>query len=173
MPFNPDAWRKAADERESAGPPDGRYDLELADSATITSNKDGRLWLKLTWNVLGGEHRDELFTTMHSINQYDRDGNPSQALGITIGMIESMGVNARELYSERELRDAMEALRGDYFDVNVKHSGQFTNVNVNGPLRKQDVTTSTPEPAAAAAASAPAAEPARAVDPATGKAFDF
>lgn len=132
MPFNAEAFRAA--ERGGDAPPDGHYDAELIDSTIITANADGRQWIKLTWKVLAGAQRDECWESWHSIDQYDKNGEPSQALGITVGTLRTMGVDVDSVRDEHDLLSAARDLQGHGFDVEIKRKGIFVNTNVSHVL---------------------------------------
>lgn len=142
MPFDPDAFHSAAAARQDEAPPDGHYDAELIDSTIITANADGRQSLKLTWKVIAGAQRDESWSSLHSIEQYNRDGEPSQALAITIDTLRRMGVTAvdlpredpRAINSGDDLRRETRQLHGHGFDVEIKRSGQWVNTNPSHAL---------------------------------------
>jgi hypothetical protein len=128
MPFDASAWRQAAEgANDGDAPPDAEYDAELVASKIATKQEDGRQWVVLTWRVLSGRERDSEWSSMHTIDGYRPDGEHNPGLAYTIQSLAAMGVQVDELQSSRDVEDAVTALRGSAFAVQVKRSGSFVN----------------------------------------------
>lgn len=135
MPFDPTAWQQAAEgTRDLEAPPDNEYEAELVDKAVITARADGRQSIKLTWRVLAGPQRDAQWSTLYSLEQYNRDGEPSPALSITVQNLKRMGLETEGITDADELDEALAPLVGRAFTVRVKRSGSFTNTDPQAPL---------------------------------------
>jgi hypothetical protein len=134
MPFSGQALRDAKDQRSDDAPPDGRYDVELVESRIVQANSDGRSWLILTWRVLAGAQRDEQWDSLHTIDQYDRNGDPNPGLGITVQSLDAMGVDLDNVDGDVDLQRALRAMYGRGFDVEVKRKPPYTNTYVRGVM---------------------------------------
>jgi hypothetical protein len=142
MPFDAQAFRQAAAQARDEAPPDGRYDAELIDSRIVTANSDGRAWLVLSWKALSGAQRDECWDSLHTIDQYDKQGEPNMGLSITVQTLEAMGIDTQQIRDDVTLSAAVKALHEHGFDVEIKRRPPFTNTYVKGAL--QHVAASLP-----------------------------
>lgn len=135
MGFDQQAWKQAASGADSGeAPPDDTYDAELAGSKIATRDRDGAQWLVLSWRVLSGRERDSEWESMHTLDGYRPDGEPNAGLPFTIQALTRMGVDANELRTADELDDAVHALMGDSFSVEVKRSSGYVNTYPQRPL---------------------------------------
>ena len=136
MPFDPTAFREAANESQGGdAPPDGIYDAEVVSAEVATRKSDGVQWAAITWKVLAGPHRDSQWSTMWSLERFKADGERSGAFPITVQQLRTMGMDVERVFTPEDLKRGLLALEGGVYSVGVKHNPPFVNVDVKQPLR--------------------------------------
>jgi len=137
MPFEPGAFAEAV--AESSGgdaPPDAIYEAEVVKSDVITRRSDGAQWVKFTWRVISGPHRDAQWDSLHTLERFKADGDRNPGLVFTVQALRTMGldVDNTQYGSDHELEQALLELEGKGYSVEVKTSGAFTNTYPKGQL---------------------------------------
>jgi hypothetical protein len=128
MPFNPVALKEA---RDASGfdspPPPNDYDAAMY-KADIFESKTGEDYLRLRYRVVGaGTYRDHEWSTIHTLEEYNRQGEPNLGLSVTAQVLEGLGIDLGGIDSKVDLRRRLDAVEGSVFRVEVKRNGQYVN----------------------------------------------
>ena len=131
MPFDPSAWANAQSEFNRDEPPaPGVYTVVLAGGSTITARESGRQSAKLTWKVTEGFAADHVWGSLHTLEPFNKDGEPSAGLGMTKQALRTLGVDVAACKTIEALEDELARIGGTKAIVEVTQSGQWTNTNV-------------------------------------------
>lgn len=123
-----DTWASTdINRRDSEGaPPPGKYTVQLIAAETFTS-RAGKDWLKLTWEVTGGDH--------HGHSWDDLRGFEGRATASSKTTCAIMGIDVDALPGHdmaTELGPAVEPLVGNLYPIEIKQNGEYRNVFVLG-----------------------------------------
>jgi hypothetical protein len=140
MPFDPMGFREAVDESGGGdAPPDALYDAELVKGDVITRRADGAQWVKCSWKVIAGPHRDSQWDSLHTLDRFKPDGERNPGLTYTVGTLRSLGFPVDDVAASASV-DAIKrnllALEGGAYSVEIKTNGSFTNTYVKQRLRE-------------------------------------
>ena len=137
MPFSSQGFADAIAESQTGdSPPDAIYDAELVASDIATRRSDGAQWVKFTWKVVSGAHRDAQWDSLHTLERFKPDGDRNPGLVFTVNTLRSMGLDVENTHygSDVELKRALVELEGHGYSVEIKTNGQFTNTYVKDRL---------------------------------------
>ena len=136
MPFDPQAWAEADSGGGGEAPPDGLYEVELADAKIVTTRADEDKAI-MTWRVISGPHRDSEWETWHTFEPKTKDGEPNPGIGYTKQMLRTMRFPVDDPSASNSL-DAIKRnlaeLVGKGYTIDVKRNGTFVNVYARGVL---------------------------------------
>ena len=113
MPFDSTAWANAQSDFNRDEPPaPGVYTVAMIGGSTITARESGRQSAKLNWKVLDGYAKDHVWGSLHTLEPFNKEGEPSAGLGMTKQALRTLGVNVEACTSIDALEDELARVQG-------------------------------------------------------------
>lgn len=145
-----DAWHTADPDAAGNGddlnpPDDGTYEVTLIGAAAFTAKSDAA-FVKNQYQVLTGPAAGYEWTVLLGFKSQEQ-------ANVTKKACRDLGVEIDAITSQEALSEALEALVGQYYTVEVKTNGKFRNTYIQGPLVGSDLPAPPPEPVTAGAPS--------------------